>query len=78
VTIKNTLHPNTYKLTQSCDWFAALLESAVKSVKFKLNQIKYGTKTQQLSSLPNALATGLILQNLKVKWQSHILAHRQV
>jgi len=36
------------------------------------------SKTRQLSSLPNALATGLKLQKLKAKWQSHIFAHRQV
>jgi len=35
------------------------------------------TKTQQLSSLPNALATGLKLQKM-VEWQSHIFAHWQV
>jgi len=35
-------------------------------------------KTRQLSSLPTALAMGLKLQKLKVKWQSHIFAHRQV
>jgi len=43
-------------------------------MKWKLHDIK----THQLSSLPNTLATGLKLQKLKVKCQSHIFAHRQV
>jgi len=72
------MQENSYKLIQVCDWLTALLSSVVKSVKCKLHHINRCHKTRQVSSLPNALATGLKLQKLRVNWQSLIFAHRQV
>jgi len=58
VAIKNTLHTNSYKLIQSCDWFTALLAFAVKSVKCKLHHTNRSPKHASCPPCPTHLPLG--------------------